>query len=318
MSEQTDHFVRADVRAFLDFLESAGRPPMSELSVEEARAGMHASVHIAELPAKEMAVKRDLSCPGPSGDIPLRLYDARESREAGPVMVFFHGGGFVIGDLDTHDALCTELAASLDIPVVSVDYHLAPEHPFPAAPDDAEAAARWVASNPTELNRKATGLVLCGDSAGGNLTIVTAQSLADEPADVPVLVQAPIYPLADDIAGHQSFQDFSEGYLLTRDAMSFFTRSYAPKEGDVRNWPILRQAHDLPPAVLCTAGLDPLRDSGRNYAAHLIQAGVDVTYMEFPGIIHGFANLRKAIASGQSDLTAFTHAIAAMLERHAK
>ena len=146
--------------------------------------------HVAELPLGDLAVTRDIAIPDPAGDIPARLYDARDSRDAGPVMVFFHGGGFVIGDLDTHGPYCAEAARQLDMPVVSIDYRLAPEHPFPAATDDCEAAARWVAENIA-----CTGLILSGDSAGGNLTIVTAMALRDEPAAVPVIAQNPIYPV---------------------------------------------------------------------------------------------------------------------------
>ena len=158
---------------------------------------MLASRHVADAPAGELAVIRDLSCPGPAGDIGLRLYDARESREAGPLFLFFHGGGFVLGDLDTHEPFCAEIARQLDMPVVAVDYRLAPEHPWPAGIEDCIAAARWVGGSPEALGRTTTGLVLAGDSAGGNFTIVTALALRDEPAAVPVLAQWPIYPAAD-------------------------------------------------------------------------------------------------------------------------
>ncbi|MEE4349510.1 MAG: alpha/beta hydrolase, partial [Pacificimonas sp.] len=130
--------VRDDVRAFLDMLEAMGRPGVEELPLDEGRESMRALGLVAEAEAKELAVIRDLSCPGPAGDIPLRFYDKRESREPSPVVLFIHGGGFVIGDLDIYHALCTEFADRLDLPVVSVDYRLAPEHPFPAAPDDCE------------------------------------------------------------------------------------------------------------------------------------------------------------------------------------
>merc|ERR1711893_529439 len=139
---------------------------------------MRAMGALAEAEPRAMAVQNDLTCPGPAGPIPLRFYDPRAEREPGPCVLFFHGGGFVIGDLEVYDALCTEIAHHLDLPVVSVDYRLAPEHPFPAAPDDCEAAARWIASSPAELDREITGLVITGDSAGGNLTIVTTNQLA--------------------------------------------------------------------------------------------------------------------------------------------
>ncbi|PZU16328.1 MAG: lipase [Citromicrobium sp.] len=312
----TEHYVRDDVRGFLQMLEQIGRPGVEELPVEEGRASMRTLNAMAEADAQDLPVILDLTCPGPAGEIPLRLYDARETREAGPVVVFIHGGGFVIGDLEVYHNLCTEIAHQLDLPVVSVDYRLAPEHPFPAAPDDCEAAARWIAGSPAELGRQVTGLVITGDSAGGNLTIVTTNQLMADPAAVPVLVQAPIYPVADDISQHRSFADFAEGFLLTGAAMAWFSAQYAGDPGDPRHTPMVGDCSNTPPTVLCTAGLDPLRDSGRNYAAHLIQNGTDVAYLEFPGTIHGFMTLRKAIPGGQKDLAHFLGAIDAMLDRH--
>jgi acetyl esterase len=215
-----------------------------------------------------------------------------------------------------YNSLCTEISHRLDLPVVSVEYRLAPEHPFPAAPDDCEAAARWIATSPDELDRKITGLVITGDSAGGNLTIVTTNQLANKPADVPVVVQAPIYPVASDVSQHKSFGLFGEGFLLTSAAMAWFTDQYAGNPDDPRNTPMVGDCSNTPPTVICTAGLDPLRDSGREYAAHLIQQGTETAYFEFSGIIHGFTTLRKAIPSGQKDLEAFLDAIALMVERH--
>ena len=318
MMTDTDHYVRDDVRGFLAMLEQMGRPGIEEGTPEEGREGMLAMKALAEMEPRDLAVKRDLVCPGPAGDIPLRLYDAQEDRGAGPVVVFYHGGGFVIGDIETHDAFCTEVAHRLELPVVSVDYRLAPEAPFPAAPEDCEAATRWIASSPKELGRKANGLVPMGDSAGGNLAIVVSNQLAADPADVPIVVQAPIYPVADDISQHRSTADFAEGFLLTAKGMAWFSQQYAPDPDDPRNLPMLGDSSGAPPTVLCTAGLDPLRDSGRNYAAHLIQLGREVAYLEFPGTIHGFISLRKAIPSAQADIEAYLDAVKLMVERHAR
>ncbi len=314
----TEHYVREDVQRFLAMIESLGRPPVEELPVEQGRAGMRAMGQIAEADAREMAVVKDLTCPGPAGDIPLRFYDRRQTREAGPAVLFLHGGGFVIGDLEVYHALCTEIAWQLDLPVLSVDYRLAPEHPFPAAPDDCEAAARWLAGSPAALGRTVTGLVITGDSAGGNLTIVTTNALVNDPAAVPVIVQAPIYPVADDVAKHASLGLFGEGFMLTKATMAWFTRQYAGDPADPRHTPMVGDCSDTPPTVLCTAGLDPLRDSGRAYAAHLIQQGTEVSYFEFPGVIHGFTTLRKAIPSGQADLDAFLGAIRTKVERYGR
>lgn len=298
----TEAYVRPDVKAFLTFLNNLPGPKGHELPPPEARMAYAMMKDIADPPAGELAVKRDLNVAGPAGAIPVRVYDARERREPGPVLVFFHGGGFVIGDLETHDSFCAEAARALDMPVVAVDYRLAPEHPFPAAPDDCEAAARWVAESPAELGRAVTSLVLAGDSAGGNLTVVTAQSLRDRPAKVPVAAMWPIYPVVDDAPKYQSFHDFGDGFLLTRDGMKWFSDNYAATEGDVRNTPILHKQAGLPPTLLITAGLDPLRDQGRAYAGELIRAGVPVVYREAVGNIHGFITLRKAIPSSQGDV----------------
>ncbi len=313
----TEHYVRADVRGFLDMLAQMGGPQMDEIPLDQARGSYVAMKSLAEADPRELAVVRDLSCPGPAGDIPLRLYDKRDSRAAGPVVMFFHGGGFVIGDLDTHDAFCTELADGLDLPVVAVHYRLAPEAPFPAAPEDCEAATRWVASSPAELGMQVTGLITTGDSAGGNLAIVIAQALSDKAADVPVILQAPIYPIASPVEETSSYKSFADGFLLTARTMGFFSDSYAADPQDKRNYPILHDNHAAsPPTVLITAGLDPLRDSGRAYAAHLIQSGVDVTYLEAKGNVHGFVTIRKAVPSGQADIEALIKAILLMLERH--
>ena len=175
-------FVRADVRRFLDYLNALPGPRSHEAGPVEAREMMHASRHVADAPVGTLAVISDLAAPGPAGDIPLRLYDPRERRDPGPVLVFFHGGGFVLGDLHTHEPFCAEIARLLDMPVVAVDYRLAPEHPWPAGVEDAIAAARWVAESPAALGREATGLVLAGDSAGGNFTIVAAGGRRPRPA----------------------------------------------------------------------------------------------------------------------------------------
>jgi acetyl esterase len=311
----TEPFVRPDVRGLLDMLKAMNRPPVEEVGAVAGREGMRAMTQIGEAPARDMAVVKDVKVPGPAGDIPCRFYDVRESRDAGPAVLFLHGGGFVIGDLEVYHALCTEFAARLDLPVLSVDYRLAPEHPFPAAPDDSEAAARWLASSPVELDREVTGLVISGDSAGGNLTIVTTNALRDRPADVPVLVQAPIYPVADEAGQHESYRQFKDGYFLTGDTMAWFTKSYAADPQSPRNLPMLGDCSNAPATVLCTAGLDPLRDSGRRYAASRVEDGTEVTYLEFPGIIHGFFTMRKAIPSGQADVEAFIDAVGAVLER---
>ena len=301
-AEQTKPFVRPDVAGLLAFLNASPAPPIGVLPPAEARASYLAMLPLAEADPRPLAVIKDLTCPGAAGPIPLRFYDPRETREPGPVVMFFHGGGFVIGDLDTHHALCTEIAAELDLPVVAVHYRLAPEHKFPAAVDDCEAAARWVAGSPAELGHHATGLITIGDSAGGNLAIVVAQALGDAPAAVPVVLQAPIYPLSDEKTDHASTLEFGEGHLLTKVSMDWFHAAYAAEAGNVRGYPIHGDHAKAPPTVLITASLDPIRDSGRLYGEALVRAGSDVIFMEMKGTIHGFTTLRKAIPSGQADM----------------
>jgi len=313
----TAPYARPDVRGFLDYLNAAEGPEMTELPVDQARAMYQAMAFVAEAEPQRLAVIRDLTCPGPAGDIPLRLYDARESRGPGPIVTFYHGGGFVIGDLDSHHALCTEIAAALDLPVIAVHYRLAPEHKFPAAPDDCEAATRWVADSPEALGRMITGLIPMGDSAGGNLTIVTTQALMDKQAAVPVVLQVPIYPLSDEKPDHASMLAFGEGHLLTKKAMDWFAASYAAESGNVRAYPIGGDHARMPPTVLVTASLDPIRDSGRVYGAQLILAGSDVVFLEMKGTIHGFLNVRKAVPSAQADTQRIFAAMKLMLDQTA-
>ena len=317
MSE--DHpYIRADVKALLDMLAANKGPPMAEMSLAHARAAYLALHRMGDRPPRDLPIFRDLTCAGPAGDIPLRLYDTRESRDPGPVIMFFHGGGFVIGDLESHHSLCTEIAAQMDLPVVAVDYRRAPEHPFPAAIDDCEAATRWIAGSPTDLGREATGLILVGDSAGGNAAIVTAQQLAANPAAVTVILQVPIFPDAGDPFGTGSLEEFAEGYILSKAAVEFFDRCYARPNDDPRALPLLGDVAATPPTVLVTASLDPIRDVGRVYAAALATHGIDHIFLEMKGVTHSFTNLRQAIAGAQADTEAIFAAMKLMLERTAK
>jgi acetyl esterase len=298
----TEPFVRPDVRGFLDFLNNLPGPKMHELDAPTARQMFLAMKDVGDPPVGDLGTLLDLSIPGPAGDIPARLYDPRASREPGPAVVFFHGGGFVIGDLDTHGSFTAEMARVLDLPVIAVDYRLAPEFPWPAAPDDCEAAARWVANSPAELGRSVTSLILCGDSAGGNLAIVTAAALRDRPAKVPVIAQLPFYPATDASKDYPSYAEFADGYLLTRDSMEWFMAAYKSEADHIRGSPLLGKLAGMPPAVVVTASLDPLRDQGRAYAAALALAGVPVVFREAKGNIHGFITLRKAIPSSVGDV----------------
>jgi acetyl esterase len=307
---------RPDVQMFLTFLNNVPGPKVHELSATDARAQMIAMGPVAEAETGPIAVIRDITIPGPAGTIPARLYDTRESRGAGPVMVFYHGGGFVIGDLQTHEPYCAEAACALDIPVISIDYRLAPEHPFPAAPVDCEAATRWIAGSPPELGLTVTGLIPSGDSAGGNLAVVTAMALRDKPAAVPVIVQFPIYPVVSSHNDWQSYRDHGVGKLLTYETMDYFMNAYAAEQGHVQAAPLDFDQAGMPPTLVMTAGLDPLRDQGRAYAAALATAGVPVAFQEAVGNIHGFINLRKAIPSSQADCAKAFAALKTMIAQY--
>jgi acetyl esterase len=286
--------IREDVAGFLALVNSL--PPPEALIAEEQRAGYLAMKAMTEADPRPMAVIKDLTCPGPAGPIPVRFYDVRESRDPSPVVLFFHGGGFVIGDLDTHNSLCTELSAELDLPVLAVHYRLAPEHPFPAAPDDCEAAARWLAASPAELGRTITGLVTIGGSAGGNLATVTARALMDRPAAAPMVLQVLLYPATDE-SQDGSMDTFAEGHFLTKLAMDWFYSLYLPVSGDPRAFPLHASADGMCPSIVATAGLCPLKDQGRRIAAKLVDAGVDTLYLDITGMTHDFTTTRKALPS---------------------
>jgi acetyl esterase len=291
-----DPFIRPDVRQFLDYLESLNRPKGHEIGAEGARKMMIASRHAFERPAREVPVVRDVA-----GPVPLRLYDAKAEREPGPLLIFIHGGGWVIGDLDTHEPFCIDVAIELDMPVVSVDYRLAPEFPFPAAFEDSLAAVRWVADGPGELGRTPMSLFVAGDSAGGNLAAAVSAALRDDPAAIPVAGQWLIYPATDPCVRYPSYDQFCQGHMLTKESMDWFEESYSGPKDDWRYCPLLKGTAGLPPTFVTTAGLDPIRDQGRAYAARCAEAGVETIYLEAPGTIHGFLNLRKAIPSSNGD-----------------
>ena len=299
----TDAYVRPDVQMILTMMAQSDQPLMSEVEPAAAREMYNMMGAMLEADAVDLARIEDLSCPGPAGDIALRLYDSQAERSTEtPVIIFYHGGGFVIGDLESHHSFCTYISREMDLPVIAVDYRLAPEAPFPAAPDDSLAATRWVADNQEQLKLKISGLIPCGDSAGGNLALVVGQVFATEPASVPVVAQFPIYPATRMDAEGGSMDEFAEGFLLTKESMEYFDSNYAPKDDDIHVSPYLGDLAKSPPTVLVTAGLDPLRDQGREYAADLIRHGVNTNFIEMPGNVHGFINIRKAAPSAAQDV----------------
>jgi len=309
----TEFIVRPDVRAFLAMMAAHPRPAFTAEFLASIRNLKMTPDMSADKPVGELGEIRDVVMPGPGGDIALRLFDPRAERGAGPVVIFYHGGGFAAGSIDSHAGLAAEIARTLDLPVVSVEYRLAPENPWPAAPDDGEAAARWIAENGSAFGRDFTGLVLCGDSAGGNLAIVTALALRDAAAVLPVILQVAIYPAVDHSRDYPSRSAFASGYGLDAADMVLFDQHYAADKNHVRNSPLLADQQGMPPTLVVTGELDPLRDEGRAYAAATALAGVQTIFHEAAGTIHGFAGYRRAIPSAQADVDAFLGLAKAML-----
>lgn len=292
-------YVREDVQQLLGMMAAVGGPQMHEVDPETARAMYLQMGSIGERPVPDGVTLADIEIPGPAGAIRARTYRPANAAE-GTTIVFYHGGGWVIGDLETHNSLAAEIAKLTGFNTVAVDYRLAPEAPWPAAVDDALAAARWIAGSPAALGFKAGKLIFCGDSAGGNLSAIAARALRKE---LPVAAQWLIYPGVDMTSDTGSMQDFAEGYLLTAAGMAWFGVHYAADVAHPNASPILSDDwHDLPPALVFTCGLDPLRDQGRAYAGKLIAAGNRVIFREAAGQVHGSAQLRQAIPSAQTDL----------------
>lgn len=293
-------FVREDVKQLLDMMAAAGGPQMQDVDVETARAMYGQMGMIAERPAPADVRQTDFSIPGPDGDIRARSYQPENACDDGTAIVFYHGGGWVIGDLETHNSLAAEIAKLTGFNTIAIDYRLAPETPWPGAVDDALAAARWVAGSPASLGFPVSRLIFAGDSAGGNLSAIAARALRKE---TPVAAQWLIYPGVDMTNAEGSMMEFAEGYLLTAAGMAWFGMHYAADINHPHASPILSDDWaDLPPALVFTCGLDPLRDQGRAYAGKLIAAGNRVIFREAAGQVHGSAQLRGALASAQTDL----------------
>jgi acetyl esterase len=283
-------------QALLDQLQALGAPPLNTLSPIEARVASKALAGLSGAP-EAIAKVENRTISGPAAPIPVRIYTPAGSGPF-PVLVFFHGGGWMIGDLDTQDGACRTLANKAGCIVVSVDYRLAPEHRFPAAPEDTFAATQWVAANATTINADATRIAVGGDSAGGNLAAVTAQMVRD--ANGPRLAfQLLVYPVMDGTCNMPSYRDNGDGYLLTTDMMQWFWNHYVRSATDRQN-PMASPlcAHSLrglPAALVQTAEFDPLRDEGEAYAARLKADGVPVTLTRYDGMIHGFFGMSSMI-----------------------
>jgi acetyl esterase len=287
-------------QAFIDLLLQRGVPPTHTLSPVDARAFYRERRSVTQPSPGEVAEVRELSAPGPHGAIPLRLYRPLGTQRADvlPVLVYYHGGGWTIGDLDTHDTLCRELANLSGCAVVAVDYRMGPEHRFPAAVDDVLAATRWVRKEAGALGLDAGRLAVGGDSAGGNLAAVVAIAARDA-GDLPIAFQLLIYPATDMRRVHPSHTSNGQGYVLTSDTIKYFHDHYItdPKHDlDWRASPLLHpDLSRLPHALVLTAGYDPLRDEGLDYARALTAAGNRAVYVCFERQIHGFITMGRLI-----------------------
>jgi acetyl esterase/lipase len=265
-----------------------------EVSVSEMRA----MTDQASSGGDRSVVATNRTIPGPAGDIPVRLYLPPGDEKLHPLVVFFHGGGWVIGSLDSHDALCRDLAARADAAILSVDYRLAPEHPFPAAVEDSWAALRWVHDHASELGADPARLAVAGDSAGGNLAAVMAFMARDH--QLTLRLQLLTYPATDLSSRRPSVTENGEGYLLTEAAMDWFEAHYAPDRNDWRASPMLAPDHrHLAPAMIQTCEYDPLRDEGNDYAETLRSAGVPVVSRCYQGLIHGSLNFAADVPAAR-------------------
>ncbi len=301
-----------DTKNVLDMLESLGMKDLADLTPDEARNLQLTPPPAVPTPVGDVENKQ---IPGPDEDIALRIYRP-QSKGASGALVYFHGGGWVIGDLDSHDETCRKLCRGADITVVSVHYRRAPETTYPGAAEDCYAATAWVAGHAGELGIDAARLAVGGDSAGGNLAAAVALMARDR-GSPPLRFQLLIYPVTAADFDTGSYRDNAEGYLLSRRAMQWFWDQYVPDAGERREpyaAPLLASSHrGLPPALVQTAEFDPLRDEGEAYAAALRQAGVEATLTRYDGLIHGFFGMQDAVAAARPALDEAVTALVAHL-----
>ena len=297
-------------KAVIDLVIKSGRPPYHTLSPKDARQLFRETRPASTPPAPEIGAVSDLR----ADQIPFRLYRPKGVPAATPLpaLIFFHGGGWVIGDLETHDVLCRQLTAGAGISVVNVDYRLAPEHRYPASVEDAWAVTRWIETHAAELGIDPSRLAVGGDSAGGNLAAVVAL-LARDQGGPSLALQVLTYPVTDVAEESASYAQFADGFLLTRDSMRWFIEHYVPERKDRLDWrasPLRAPSlAGVAPALVVTAGFDPLRDEGEAYAKRLRDAGVRVDMICYGGMIHGFAPMGRLIETGNR---AVAHAAASL------
>ena len=309
-------YVDPQVRAVLAYLAQLGHPPIDTIPPADARRQYRETRAVLRPAAPILPVVRDIRADGATGSVPLRLY--RPSDGTLPALIYFHGGGWVTGDLDTHDVVCRQLAAQAGVVVIAVDYRLAPEHRFPAAVDDCWTATTWVAAHAAELGIDASRLAVGGDSAGGGFA--AAMTLMARDAGGPSLAfQLHVYPVTDVSAESASYSRHAEGFLLTGNLMRWYVAQYLRRADDARDWrasPLLAESvSGLPSALVITAALDPLRDEGEAYARRLEDAGVPVDYVCLGGMIHGFLTMGGRIDTANRAISYMSAALRQALTR---
>ncbi len=301
-------------RALIDLMIEKKIPPAHTLPPDELRA-IYRERRSFTQPAPPPCNVRELTLPGPAGPdhrIAARLYRHTSAPEKLPLLVYFHGGGWTVGDLDTHDVPCRQLAVRSGSAVLSIDYRLGPEHRFPAAVDDCIAAVRWAREHAAQLAVDPRRIGVGGDSAGGNLAAVVA--IAERDAGMPLTLQLLIYPATDMRCIAPSHRSNGQGYLLTADSIAYYRSHYIPDPASWADWrasPLLAADHSrLAPALVITAGYDPLRDEGRQYADALSAAGTPVQYVCFERQVHGFFAMTQAIEEGDTAVSLAAYRLA--------
>ncbi len=271
----------------------AGVPDLSVMSVADARTQIGALASLLTGPKLPLARVEDMTIPGPAGDLPARLFADTPDLDAGGLLVYFHGGGHVVGTLDTHDSACRFIAKHAGVGVLSIDYRLAPEHIYPAAVDDCVAALAWASENAERLGFDPARIAVGGDSAGGNLAAVVALAAKAGEAPLPAF-QLLIYPVCDYVEKRPSYELFKRGFFLTEAEMDWYRDHYIPDRDAAHEWrcsPLRAPDHfGLPPTYILTAGFDPLRDEAEDYARILTAAGVPTALRRHDGLLHSFVN----------------------------
>ncbi len=290
----------------LDIAIEAKVPPLNEMSAPDAKSTYEERALKLCLKDVPIGQSSDLDIEGPNGLIPLRIYAPVSGDINIPVVVFYHGGGWVIGSRNSHDSLCRQISNEGNFLVISVDYRMGPEAPFPAGPVDGFTAYKWARENAGTYGGDPSLVAVAGDSAGGNLGAVVSLMAREENVKIPD-AQWLIYPATNMHMNTQSHDDNGEGYFLTTELMEWFQGHYLPSPEDRDDWrasPILAESlENLPPALVQTAGYDPLKDEGHAYAKRLNDEGGAASYTDYPGMIHGFINLGGAIDTAKAAIT---------------